>query len=48
MENKATIICPNCHTQINIEDALYSQLQTKFDADFEEKSNPIKSNFNCI
>ena len=37
MKNKATIICPNCHTQINIEDALYSQLQTKFDADFEEK-----------
>jgi len=42
MENKATIICPKCHTQINIEDALYSQLQTKFDADLKEKREQYK------
>ncbi len=42
MENKATILCPQCHTQINIEDALYSQLQTKFDADFEKKREQYK------
>jgi len=42
MKNKATILCHQCHTEINIEDALYSQLQTKFDADFEDKREQYK------
>ncbi|QSZ43154.1 DUF2130 domain-containing protein (plasmid) [Sulfurimonas aquatica] len=35
MTTQSTITCPKCSTKINIEDALYSQLQTKFEIDRE-------------
>jgi len=31
MQNQTTITCDNCATEINIEEALYTQLQKKFD-----------------
>ena len=37
MTSQNTITCPNCSTQINIEEALYSQLQLKFDADMNKE-----------
>ena len=42
MQNKATITCPNCQTQVSIEDALYSQLQNQFEADFKVKREQYK------
>ena len=38
----ATIKCPNCGTEINIEEALYSKLQTKFDVDRENERKKYK------
>jgi len=38
----ATIKCPNCGTKINIEEALYSKLQTKFDVDRESERKKYK------
>ena len=42
MENKATITCPNCHTKISIEDALYTQLESQFNKDIQEKREQYK------
>lgn len=42
MNTAATIKCPNCGTEINIEDALYSKLQTKFDVDRESERKKYK------
>ena len=35
MQNTSTIECPNCKTKINVEDALYTQLQSKFNEDIK-------------
>ncbi|MDQ7060654.1 MAG: DUF2130 domain-containing protein [Sulfurimonas sp.] len=37
MSNKSTIVCPSCHSKISIEEALYAQLESKFDADTQEQ-----------
>ena len=42
MEHKTTIVCPNCNTPIDIENALYNQLQMKFDHDMQEKRKKYK------
>jgi len=42
MRSQSTIKCPNCATEINIEEALYSQLQTKFDVDREAERKKYK------
>jgi len=42
MENKATITCPNCKTEISIEDALYAQLESQFNKDIQEKREQYK------
>jgi len=42
MENKATITCPNCQTEISIEDALYAQLESQFNKDIQEKREQYK------
>jgi len=42
MTQSSTIICPHCNTNINIEDALYSQLQTKFELDMNEERKRYK------
>jgi hypothetical protein len=39
MQNTSTIECPNCKTKINIEDALYMQLQSKFDEDIKKQKD---------
>jgi hypothetical protein len=42
MQNKATIICPNCKTEISIEDALYAQLESQFNKDIQAKREQYK------
>jgi len=42
MQNTSTIECPNCKTKINVEDALYTQLQTKFDEDIKKQQDDYK------
>ncbi|WP_151899644.1 DUF2130 domain-containing protein [Sulfurimonas hydrogeniphila] len=42
MNTAATIKCPNCGSEINIEEALYSKLQTKFDVDRESERKKYK------
>ena len=37
-----TIICPNCKADVNIEEAIYSQLQNEFENDFVEKREQYK------
>ena len=43
MMTQSTIKCPNCGTEINIEEALYSKLQTKFEIDIESERKKYKS-----
>jgi len=40
--NQTNIVCPNCHAQISIEQALYSQLEEKFNKDINEKREAYK------
>ena len=42
MSTQSTITCPNCGTEINIEEALYTQLQKKFDADMNQERKKYK------
>lgn len=42
MTTQSTIKCPNCGTEINIEEALYSKLQTKFEIDIESERKKYK------
>ena len=42
MQNQTTIICPSCGIEINIEEALYTQLQKKFDADMNKERKRYK------
>ncbi len=43
MTTQSTITCPNCGTEINIEEALYTQLQKKFDADMNQERKKYKT-----
>ena len=45
---QSTIKCPNYGTQINIEDALYFQLQTKFDIDREAERKRYKEAMDAL
>jgi len=42
MQNQTTITCPKCKTEISIEEALYSQLETNFNKDIQEKREQYK------
>ena len=42
MTHSSTIICPHCNTNINIEEALYSQLQSKFEVDMNQERKRYK------
>jgi len=42
MQNTTTITCPNCKTEISIEEALYTQLESKFNKDIQEKREQYK------
>jgi len=42
MTTQSTIKCPNCGIEINIEEALYSKLQTKFEIDIESERKKYK------
>lgn len=42
MTQSSTIICPHCSTDINIEEALYSQLQSKFEVDMNQERKRYK------
>ena len=42
MTTQNIITCPNCGTQINIEEALYTQLQKKFNADMKQERKKYK------
>jgi len=42
MQNQTTITCHNCATEINIEEALYTQLQKKFDIDMNQERKKYK------
>jgi len=39
---QSSIKCPNCGTEINIEEALYSKLRTKFEIDIESERKKYK------
>jgi hypothetical protein len=42
MQKATTVVCPNCNTEINIEEVLYSQLELQFNKDFEQKREKYK------
>lgn len=42
MTQSSTITCPHCSTNINIEEALYSQLQSKFEVDMNQERKRYK------
>jgi len=42
MMTQSSIKCPNCGTEINIEEALYSKLRTKFEIDIESERKKYK------
>jgi hypothetical protein len=42
MNTQSTITCPNCGIEINIEEALYHKLQTKFEVDREGERKKYK------
>jgi len=42
MNTQSIITCPNCGTQINIEEALYSKLRSKFEVDIESERKKYK------
>lgn len=42
MQNQTTITCPKCKTEISVEEALYSQLELKFNKDIQEKREQYK------
>ncbi len=42
MTTQNTIVCPNCGTEINIEEALYTQLQKKFNRDMNKERKKYK------
>jgi len=42
MQNQTTITCHNCATEINIEEALYTQLQKKFDLNMNKERKKYK------
>ena len=37
MQNQTTIKCPNCKTELSVEKVLYSQLESEFTKDMDEK-----------
>lgn len=48
MHNQSTIPCPNCKKEINIEEALYTQLESKFDKDTQEQREELKLAFTVL
>ena len=43
MSTQSTIICPKCGSEINIEEALYSKLHTKFEIDIQSQRKKYKA-----
>ncbi len=45
MEKNNLIKCPNCNTEINVNEVLFKQLQSQFDSDYQNKISLMEKQF---